>query len=236
MSFPYKNPLTGQLIDGPVSILRNSVQGTNFAVLGVGGAIQVYNLSDLYLSFQGTGQQLNSGNTIPINYTIGTNNTFNPSSITLNSDNISSGRRTLGMLVYVYENDTTYQFNIPNYENLWNAATGQTGTVNIGDYTTTVNSTSQEGRDFIDTWTGSTIEGIDSSRETANWKIYQIQVTGGTYSSGNTTLQLFTNTGGTISNKRRYLYKHPNNWRCYSIFYRRNRSCIYNRTKCISCL
>ena len=101
MSFPYKNPITGQQTDGPVSIQRNSVQGTNFSVLSVGGYMEVFNLSDLSLTFSGTGVQELSANTIPINLTIGTNNTFNPTVLTLNSDNISSGRRRLGMLVYV---------------------------------------------------------------------------------------------------------------------------------------
>jgi hypothetical protein len=32
--------------------------------------------------------------------------------LTLNSDNISSGRRKLGMLVYVYETNKIYQFRI----------------------------------------------------------------------------------------------------------------------------
>ena len=105
MSFPYKNPITGQQTDGPISIPRNAVQGTNFSVLGVGGYMEVYNLSDLALVFSGTGIQELTGNTIPIQLTIGTNNSFNATLLTLNSDNISSGRRRLGMLVYVIEED-----------------------------------------------------------------------------------------------------------------------------------
>ena len=50
MSFPYKNPITGQQTDGPISISRNAVQGTNFSVLGVGGYMELYNLTDLNLT------------------------------------------------------------------------------------------------------------------------------------------------------------------------------------------
>ena len=90
MSFPYKNPISGQQVDGEISIQRTSVQGTNYSVLGVGGYMEVYHLTDLLLNFSGTGLQQLSSNIIPINLTIGTNNTFNPTFITLNSDNISS--------------------------------------------------------------------------------------------------------------------------------------------------
>lgn len=202
MSFPYKNPITGQQTDGPISISRNAVQGTNFSVLGVGGYMEVYNLNDLSLVFSGTGIQEFSGNTIPIQLTIGSNNTFNPTLLTLNSDNISSGRRKLGMLVYVISEDQTYQYTIPNYETLWNSISGQTNVINISDYTTTVNSRTQEGRDFIAAWTGSTIEGVSGgTRDNSRWiKYYDntLVVTGGTYNSGTTTLTLVNITGGTV--------------------------------------
>jgi hypothetical protein len=42
--------------------------------------------------------------------------------LNLNNDGISSGRRRLGMLVFVQENLTTYQYTIPNYNSLWNIA------------------------------------------------------------------------------------------------------------------
>lgn len=72
MSFDYKNPRTGQLVNEPLSVPINSVIGTNFSIYTIGGYQEVYNLSDLELIFSGTGLQQNSGNTIPINYTIGT--------------------------------------------------------------------------------------------------------------------------------------------------------------------
>jgi len=118
MSFQYKNPITGQQTDGPISIPRNAVQGTNFSVLGVGGYMEVYNLNDLELFFSGNGIQELSANTIPIQLTIGLNDTFNPTFLTLNSDNISSGRRRLGMLVYVIDEDQVYQYTISNYNTL----------------------------------------------------------------------------------------------------------------------
>jgi len=202
MSFPYKNPITGQQSDGPISITRNAVQGTNFSVLGVGGYMEVYNLSELNLVFSGTGTQELSGNTVPIQLTIGTNNTFNPTLLTLNSDNISSGRRRLGMLVYVISENQVYQYTIQNYETLWNSVTGQTNVVNISDYTTTVNSRSQEGRDFISAWTASTIDGVDGNTSSnSRWVKYYgsgLSITGGTYNTGNTTLTLVNITGGTV--------------------------------------
>jgi hypothetical protein len=203
MSFPYKNPISGQQVDGEISISRSSVQGTNYSVLGVGGFMEVYHLNDLLLNFSGTGLQQLESNIIPVNLTIGTNNTFNPTFITLNSDNISSGRRRLGMLVYVHETDQIYQYQIPNYEVLWNAVTAQTGSsaVTIGDYTTVVNSRSQAGRDFISAWTASTIDGVDANGVNATWVKYNgtdLAITGGTYNSGTTTLTLVNVTGGTV--------------------------------------
>ena len=122
MSFPYKNPLTSSQLSGPNSVVRTSTFGTNFSVLQTGGYMEVYNLDDLLLTLTAatfpTNIQL-SANTIPINFTKGTGTPFSPDFITLNSDNISSGRRRLGMQVYVQETDTVYQFSIPNYDTLW---------------------------------------------------------------------------------------------------------------------
>jgi hypothetical protein len=187
MPFQYKNPLTSQQLSTPESTVRTLVQGTNFSVLNVGGYMEVYNLSDLGLSFVGTGLQQLSGNTIPIQITIGTGAAWSPSVLTLNSDNVSSGRRRLGMLVYVYETDTVYQYYIPDYETLWSGLLALTGSSGItqGDYTTTVNTRSQAGRDFIESWTGSTIEGVDSvTRENARWRVFQ--VTSGTAGTAGT--------------------------------------------------
>ena len=205
MSFPYKNPVANTTLTAPEGVAINSTQGTNFSVSQVGGYQEVYYLENLGLTFSGTGLQQLSANTIPIQINVGTNTGLSFTQLTLNSDNISSGRRKLGMLVYVYENDTVYQYTIPNYDVLWGTVTGLTGSSGISQNTTftTVNARSQAGKDFINSWTGSTIEGVSGvTRDNARWRIFygtDVQITGGTYNSGTTTLDLFNSTGGTIS-------------------------------------
>jgi len=207
MTFPYKNPISSQQLSNVDSVTRTVTYGSNFSVLQTGGYMEVYSLSDLNWSTFGiaSGVVNNSGNTIPITFTKGTGSAFSRDVLTLNSDNISSGRRRLGMLVYVYENNTTYQYTIPNYDTLWASVTGLTGNSGITqtDYSTTVNDRSQAGKDFINSWTASTIENISGvTRDNARWQIYygsQIYITGGTYDSGTTTLDLYNSTGGTIS-------------------------------------
>jgi hypothetical protein len=109
------------------------------------------------------------------------------------------------MLVYVIDNQQTYQYNIPNYDSLWTSITGLTGTSAITQtaYATTVNTRSAAGTAFINSWTGSTVEGVSGvTASNANWRIYRgggVSITGGTYNSGTTTLDLYNNTGGTIS-------------------------------------
>jgi hypothetical protein len=202
MPFPYKNPLNAQLLSAPYSVPRNSVQGTDYSVLGIGGWMEVANLSDLSLTFSGFGLQTLSANTIPINLYIGNGTPFNPSYVNLNSDNFSSGRRRIGMIVYVNETGFAYQYEIDNYESLWNAATGATGTVTSNRYDTQVRNNSEEGQNFIDAWTGSTIEGVSgTTREEARWRIFHgtdTFVTGGTYFSATSTIDLYRNDGVTI--------------------------------------
>ena len=208
MSFPYKNPLSSSQLAGPNSVVRTSTFGTNFSVLQTGGYMEVYNLSDLSLTLTAATYPANiqlSANTIPINFTKGTGSAFSPDYITLNSDNISSGRRRLGMQVYVQETDTTYQYVIPNYETLWNNITGLTGSsaITVSDYSTVVNNRSQAGKDFIGAWTASTIEGVNNvNRLNARWRVFygsDVQITGGTYFSGTQELDLYNSTGGTIT-------------------------------------
>jgi hypothetical protein len=135
----------------------------------------------------------------------GSGTTFSIDTLTLNPDNISSGRKKLGMLVYVKDQDQVYQFNINNYETLWNAATGATGiggaTVVISDFGTTVKANSPQGIAFISGWTANTIDGISGeTQSSAVWKKYygsNLSLTGGTYSGG--TLILTNITGGTTS-------------------------------------
>jgi hypothetical protein len=188
MTFPYKNPISSAQLSGPQTVLRTSTFGTNFSVLTTGGYMEVYSLKDLQLTLTAATYPSNiqlSANTIPINFTKGTGSSFSPDSISLNSDNISSGRRRLGMQVHVQETDTVYQYTIPNYGELWDSLSGLTGNsgITMTDYGTVINSRSQVGRNFISAWTGSTIEGVNGvTRDDARWKIFwgsDIQITGG---------------------------------------------------------
>jgi hypothetical protein len=187
MSVPYKNPISSVQVSTPLSVSRTSVFGTNFSNLNVGGYMEVYNLSDLSLTLTATSYpsliQL-SANTIPIRYTKGNGTFLSPDYLTLNSDNISSGRRRLGMLVYVHETDKVYQYVIPNYNTLWNNMSGLTGfsSVTYSDYTTVINSRSSAGQSFISGWTSSNIEGVGGFTSTnSNWRIFQTGSSSGGY-------------------------------------------------------
>jgi len=182
-TFPYKNPISSEQLNGVQSVERSEVFGTNFSVLSVGGYMEVFNLSDLNYTINGLGPIEYSGNSIPIDFLKGTGDPWSPDVLTLNSDNISSGRRRLGMLAYVYEADQVYQYRIDNYESLWTAATASTGTVVISDFGTTVYNTSPAGQNLINAWTASTIEDVSGyTHSTAVWKKYTI--TGSTGTSG----------------------------------------------------
>ena len=203
MSVPYKNPISSVQVSTPQSVSRTSVFGTNFSALNVGGYMEVYNLSDLSLTLTASTYpsliQL-SANTIPIRFTKGNNTFLSPDYLTLNSDNISSGRRRLGMTVYVHETDTVYQYVIPNYDTLWNNLTGLTGfsSVTYSDYTTVVNTRSSAGQTFISGWTSSTIEGVSGyTSANANWRIFQ---TGGGSFTGGTVSGATNFTGGLTAN------------------------------------
>ena len=164
MPLSYKNPSNPNQVYGPSSVPREVTYGTNFSVYEIGGFMQVYSLQDLIYTVPvgQTGLIEFTGNTIPIRFIKGENNTFNPDVLFLNSDNISSGRRKLGMLAFVQENQTTYQYAIDDYDNLWDQLLALSGASAITqtDYTTAVNSLSPIGRQFIDLWTGSTIEDV----------------------------------------------------------------------------
>jgi hypothetical protein len=173
MSFPYKNPISSIQVNGTQSVPRNNTYGTTFSVNNTGGYMEVFSLSDLYYTIPTgtTGSIEYSGNTIPIEFTKGTGNVWSPDVITLASDNISSGRRRLGMLVYVYEEDQVYQYYINNYETLFNAATASTGCVRISDFGTTINNKTAAGQLFINAWTGNTIEDVSGATySTAVWR------------------------------------------------------------------
>lgn len=209
MPFNYKNPITPEQLKGAQSVSRSSTQGTNFSILGIGGYVEVYNLTDLIYTIPSgtTGPIQFSGNSLPITFTKGTGSSFSPDVLTLNSDNISSGRRRLGMLAYVKELDQVYQFDISNFETLWNAATGATGiggnTVVFSDFGTTVRNNSVAGQNFINAWTGTSIEGyLGVTRSTSNWKKFwsnNLAITGGTYNGSNNTVTLINITGGSQS-------------------------------------
>ena len=195
-NFLNKIPVSPITSFGNPSVPNGSTFGTNFSILQTGGFMEVYTLSGLTYTIPPatTGIIEFSGNSIPIQFTKGAGSTFSPDVLTLNSDNISSGRRKLGMLVYVYETNKIYQFKIDNYDTLWNNATGATGpggaTVVISDFGTTVKNNSAAGIAFISAWTSSTISGIGGYNDTnASWRVLS---TGG--SGGGTTF-----TGGTVT-------------------------------------
>jgi hypothetical protein len=207
-SLNYRNPLSPLRVFGTQSVSPEQFIGTHFSTEGVGGYMEVYNVSDLYYTVPGGqyGTIKYSGNTIPINFYKGSGTSFSYDTLTLNSDNLSSGRKKLGMLVYVYETDEIYQFHINNYDSLWSAATASTGTVVITDFGTTVRGSTPEGIAFISGWTGNTVEGISgATSSTAVWKKLTTGgggggsgITGGTYYPNTLTLDL-ESTGSTVS-------------------------------------
>lgn len=207
-NLPYKNPISPIQVIGTPSVRNTDLFGTHFSVYGVGGYMEVYNVSDLYYTIPSNtyGTIQNSGNTIPINFSKGSGSTFSIDTLTLNSDLISSGRRKLGMLVYVYETDQIYQFLIDNYDNLWSAATASTGTVVSNQFGTIVRANSSENQSFINAWTGNTIEGVSgATRSTSVWKKLQTGsggggsgITGGTFDINTGDLDL-NSSGGTIT-------------------------------------
>ena len=206
MSFQYKNPVSSTVLQAPDSVYRQSDTGTNFSVLGIGGYMEVYYLSNLdWVIPEQTlidgGQVLYSGNSTPISFFYNTPFTL-PNILNINNDSISSGRRRLGMQVYVHETNTVYQYTISGYTGLWDEAEAVGSIVDFGNGYEAYDDTPQ-GAAFINAWTGSTIEGVSGiTKNNARWQIFygtDWQITGGTYNSGTTTLDLFNNTGGTLS-------------------------------------
>ena len=182
-NFPYKNPISPEQLNGIQSVGRSEVFGTNYSVLGIGGYMEVYNLSDLEFSIPTgtTGTISLSSNTIPINFIKGSGSSYSPDVLVMGSDNISSGRRRLGMLVYVYETDQIYKYHIDEGGGLGSDVTGATGsggsTVVMSDFGTTVKNNSVEGQTFINAWTANTIE--DVSGETSVTAVWKKLITGG---------------------------------------------------------
>jgi len=209
-NFLNKIPVSPITSFGNPSVPNGSTIGTNFSILQTGGFMEVYTLSGLTYTIPPatTGIIEFSGNSIPIQFTKGSGSVFSPDVLTLNSDNISSGRRKLGMLAYVYETKKIYQYNIDNYDTLWNNATGATGpggpTVVISNFGTTVKNNSAAGIALINAWTASTISGIGGYDDTtASWRVLSTgggtSVTGGTFNNNTDTLTLNNSTGGTVT-------------------------------------
>lgn len=204
MSFQYKNPTSSTVLNGPVSVQRNNDTGTNFSVESVGGYMEVYYLSDLDWVIPNDilingGPVLYSGNSIPISFTYNTPYSL-PNTLNLFDDAISSGRRRLGMQVFVQETETVYQYTITGYTALWDAAEIAGSIVELsGGYQ--VSDDTVAGTNFINAWTGSTIEGY-SGGINSRWRIFygtDVQITGGTYFSGTQELDLYNTTGGTVT-------------------------------------
>jgi len=191
MSFVYKNPLTAIVTQGPQSVKRTQTFGNSYSVNNIGGYMEVYTLNDLVYTIPSgtTGIVEYSGNTIPVDFYKGNGNPWSYNVLSLGSDNISSGRRRLGMLVYVYEQDQVYQFHISGYTSLWTAATASTNCVNISDFGTTIKNNTVAGQNFINAWTASTIEDVSGyTSETAVWRKFSTgNSSGGTGITGSGT-------------------------------------------------
>ena len=180
MSFIYKNPLSTDIVNGTLSVIRTDTKGTTFSSGLVGGYTEVWGLSDLNYSIIGTGPIREEVNKIPIEY-YQRPAPFQSNQLTLNNDLISSGRRRLGQLVYVQETDTVYQYVINNYETLYNTAFTD-GAVVTGDTTTTISSGSQfspnaGGTNFINAWLDSSIEGVSGvTRQTPDGEYFTVLI------------------------------------------------------------
>lgn len=209
MALNYRNPTSSEIKSTPESVTLTNTVGTNFSVSQVGGYMEVYTLEDLQLTLTATtsGEIKYSGNTIPIRYIPGDTVPFPPfqlpDNIILYSDNISSGRRRLGMLVYVHETQKTYQYTIPNYDTLWDNAVSA-GDVEISTNQTDIFNSTASGQAFIDAWKNSDIEGVSGvTRENARWRIFwgtDWQATGGTIDYNSTgDLNLDSNSGNTVT-------------------------------------
>jgi len=136
MSFQYKNPVSTTILQTPDSVIRENNTGTNFSVLGIGGYMEVYSLSDLDFIIPNDilingGVVYYSGNSIPINLTYNVPYSL-PNTLTLNNDGISSGRRRLGMQVYVQETDTVYQYTMTGFTSMWDDAETAGSIIDLG--------------------------------------------------------------------------------------------------------
>lgn len=210
MSNHYRNPLAGNTTTGPwspTSLDRD--YGTNFSVYNIGGYMEVDTIDDLNYVVNGTGNIFDSGNTIPLKYYKSPN--ILTDKLYLWNDGISSGRRRLGMLVYVLQTDQVYQYVIPNYESLYTAATSAGVVIGNPDTDTYLEvrnkigtTPNSAGQALMDAWLDSSIEGVSGvTRNNARWRIFwgtDWQVTGGTVDYNSTgDLNLNSNSGNTVT-------------------------------------
>ena len=95
MSVPYKNPISPNQLTGQQSLERTKTYGTSYSTLSTGGYMEVYSLDQLYYTIPSStyGPIEFSGNAIPITFSKGSGTTFSFDTLTLQPDNISSGRR-----------------------------------------------------------------------------------------------------------------------------------------------
>lgn len=208
-NFNYKNPVTLDLVNFTETVIRSDVFGTNYSVLGTGGYMEVWSIDDLKFNTYGiTGSIVqDERNIIPVRY-YSRAAPFQSNRIDLNNDGISSGRRRLGMLVYVHETDTVYQYVIPDYETLYNNAESSGAIIETTDYFQ-VSSGSQfapnaAGQAFIDAWLDNSIEGVSGATSSnSRWRVFwgtDWQVTGGTVDYNTTgDLNLNSNSGNTVT-------------------------------------
>lgn len=208
-NFNYKNPVTLDLVNFTETVIRSDVFGTNYSVLGTGGYMEVWSIDDLKFNTYGiTGSIVqDERNIIPVRY-YSRAASFQSNRIDLNNDGISSGRRRLGMLVYVHETDTVYQYVIPDYETLYNNAESSGAIIETTDYFQ-VSSGSQfapnaAGQAFIDAWLDNSIEGVSGATSSnSRWRVFwgtDWQVTGGTIDYNSTgDLNLNSNSGNTVT-------------------------------------
>lgn len=183
----FKLPKTYNVINDAISLQPGTEGGTHYSSYGIGGFIEVMNLSDLS----------NDSRFVGISY-----NLFSDLSgireLYLNTENTSCGKRKIGMLVHVLENDITYQFQFPNYLSSFTAATASTvGTARVvvfEDYSTVVYNLNAEASVLVNGWSNDSVEGISGATSTtAGWKVFNV------ISSGITSLPYVHISGDTMT-------------------------------------
>jgi hypothetical protein len=158
---------------GPLVPLPPTNDGITWDVYNIGGYMSVNFLPDLLFTIPSgtTGEIIDINTTIPIDFDYFDPIGF-PNVLHLNNDGISSGRRKVGMLVYVAETNKVYQFSFENYLQLYSDAlssgalyefysefTYPTDPPGTREIITSIecNTSTPEGIAFVNAWTGNTI-------------------------------------------------------------------------------